>query len=317
MSTAPTDAQAFRDRTPWLMAFGVVQCLFGLLMLLMGGLVLVAAALGGTPGTAGLPPAFLYGYAAAYALLGLLAGWLGVGSMGCRRWARNVTLVLAWMALLVGILALPLSALLLPQVLRQLGEQVQGVLGFVMAITLATLLILFVAVPGAFILVFGSRDARATCEWKDPTPSWTERVPLRVLGLVLACGYASVTYVTFGLMTPVPLFGLVLQGLAALPMTLAFSALFGAAAWGAYRLRPWAWWLVLGLVACLFLSSALTWLTGGFRRMYEGMGMAAADVEMSLALVSHPAVLIAMLAVLAGIVGYLVHLRRFFFPPPA
>ena len=50
---------------------------------------------------------------------------LGIGSIRARRWARALTLVLAWMWLVLGVTTMVMMSVWMPRMLRLAGEQEQ------------------------------------------------------------------------------------------------------------------------------------------------------------------------------------------------
>ena len=121
----------------------------------------------------------------------LLAGamiWIGFGSMGARRWARNLMLIFGWSWLVTGVLSLVLVAYTVPKVLAQLpetSELPEGAGAIILGGTLAVLALFFVFLPAILVLFYRSRHVQATCEAHHPEPDWTEACPLSVLTLAL------------------------------------------------------------------------------------------------------------------------------------
>ena len=94
----------FKDRTTGLWIFGFLKIIGGILCLLMIPLLLMITTdptFGGTTNVRAMIPAM-----GTYLFLGIGLIWLGVGSILAKRWARALTLVLAWMGLITGIASL-------------------------------------------------------------------------------------------------------------------------------------------------------------------------------------------------------------------
>ena len=103
-SSASAGPPAFKDRKVGLVIFGIIQLLMALGFLAMAGLQLLVVT--GAMGPEFTGPPGLYAVAAAvYVVIAAGTAWLGIGSILCRRWARAMTLVLAWMGLAVGLLS--------------------------------------------------------------------------------------------------------------------------------------------------------------------------------------------------------------------
>src|SRR5258708_33744181 len=99
--------------------------------------------------------------------------------------------------------------------------------------------VIYVVIPGAMVLFSRSTHVKLPCEARDPVPRWTDRCPLPVLAVVLIQAFGAVGML---LMLPVygrafPLFGLIITGLPAVAMSLAFAAFSLYAARGFYLLQ--------------------------------------------------------------------------------
>ena len=93
----------FEDRRTGLMVFGIIVIVLGCLIALMLPLMLVGQLMAGhVPGAAPLPLRLMLPAVFMYLGLAVLFIWLGIGSVLCRRWARALLLVFAWLWLLGG-----------------------------------------------------------------------------------------------------------------------------------------------------------------------------------------------------------------------
>jgi hypothetical protein len=262
--TAPTEgaAEPFRDRSTGLVAGGVLVILLGIGSALLVPVMILGLAMARARGDA------VAGALSLRAILPLVGGFagaaalfvsLGIGSIQCRRWARALLLAVSWIWLAGGITRLAGYLIVAPRILAGMGRQ-QRVAGhletWMEAFMGAVGVFMYAALPAGLVLFYGRRDVRATCEARDPRPGWTDRCPQAVLPLVLVLGLAgvwSLLSIPFG--PSVPVFGLVMTGLAG-GLTLAVLGLaYGSLAWGAYALRRWAWWGALA-VAILWNASA-------------------------------------------------------------
>lgn len=106
----------------------------------------------------------------------------------------------------------------------------------------------YLVLPALFVLFYRSPNVRATCEAHHPRPSWTDRIPLPVLALVLLHGFGALsvpgTVLAYGAL---PVFGLVLTGARAWLLAAVLTAILAFAARWSWRLEPRGWWLSLGL----------------------------------------------------------------------
>lgn len=275
---APTAPQ-FKDRSAGLLIFGILQialgCLCGLLVPFMFLGQAMSAAAGGGPASyrMAIPGALMYAVMAA----ALIA--LGIGSIKMRRWARALTLVLAWTWLVIGVIAMAIMAVILPQILnvpppggQPLPEAAKVV---VVVIALVTLTVIYVLLPGVLVLFYQSKHVKATCEAHHPEPCWTDACPLPVLGLSIWLGLSALSL----LMMPVFYngiafcFGTLLTGLPGTLFGLCLSGVWAWLAWATYRLRPGAWWITLVVLVLLGVSYFLTLRNVDLMEMYRLMGM--------------------------------------------
>ena len=93
----------FKDRSTGLVVFGILQvfisgfCALMVPMMLVG--VVLSAEIDGAAG-ASMSAQMVIPAVAFYCLLAAWFAWMGIGSILARRWARALTLVLAWMWLI-------------------------------------------------------------------------------------------------------------------------------------------------------------------------------------------------------------------------
>jgi hypothetical protein len=303
----PTEHQ---DRSALLFAFGLAEIAFGLLALFLTILLVVRLCTGilarGEPDPAMLAPAIL-----GHLLLGVYYVSAGVGSIRPRRWARPVVLAVSWLWLLTGTSALALAAVFLPgMMLRARPPGVDAdLLSVAQGCGFAVLAVLYVVLPGVFLSVYGSAGVQATFETRDPLPRWTDRCPTPVLGLCLFLLYLAVA-----LLFAAAVSGSQLQRVACLGL----AAFLPVLAWAAFRLRPWAWWSILG-VWLLGAVSTRTFFLKPFAAgpLYQQMGLLPdqiADLEkIGLApFVQSPDVKLTVSLVFLGALVYLLWVRKSF-----
>ena len=317
MSTyASADASA--DRSTGLLVFGILSILQGLFAALMVPFTIVtavalkkmAAADPAAPSAAMMLPSALVYTGVAVAQI-----WLGVGSIRARRWARALLLVGSCIVLVSGSLGLVFMAAFMPR----LYAQMQGVAALPAAmvtvmqvVTFGTLLMFYVALPGAYVWFFASPHTRATCERRDPRERWTDRCPLPVLALsLLAAGGAVSLPALAAYRWALPCFGAILSGGAGAAFALGLLLALAGIAWGAYRLRPAAWWAALALLLGWSVSTGLTFMRRPLVEYYAAMGMPTEQLAMMAQLPGGWMVGATALWVVAGL-GYLLWVRRYF-----
>jgi hypothetical protein len=186
---------------------------------------------------------------------------------------------------------------------------------FAKAFLLGFWLILFVIVPGIFVLFYGGDNVKATCEYHDPHMRWTDKCPLPVLALSLISLYGAASSLgTMLLVAVYPLFGLLLTGFPAVLMIIIASSLQAWIAWGLYRLKMGAWWGYLAFLVFGGLSAGLTFGRVGLRSFFELMGyppQTMAQMEQIIPAMT-PAITVTFLVASLFVLGYLVWVRRFF-----
>jgi hypothetical protein len=190
--------EEYHDRSGGLMLFGLLQMGIGLLfllsILLLGFSWLVSSQM--PTGVTQQQPASTFIMAGLFSLLtAVLFFTLGVGSMLPRRWARSLSLAIWTLALAYGVMAFAMWLLFSPLMLQAFQGTLAAGAGSSgssspppMPQEMATFMVIFVtaligfmglAVPLPFVLFYRSKHVKATCEWRDPVPRWTDRVSVR------------------------------------------------------------------------------------------------------------------------------------------
>lgn len=267
-------APAYKDQRTGLIVFGVFLLLAASVFLLSALSTLFLAAVK----PANVPPTSA---AAAFtpAALGAVLLWLGLGSIRGRRWARALILAGAWIALCAGAIALPvlvLTARSLGSLMQQQGQTLPaGALLAVQVITVATGLIFYVVFPGLLVWFYRRESVRLTCEQRDPSPRWTDGLPLPLLAFIVlqAYGGGTVVFTAFQFGGAFPLCGTLVQGAPSYLAWFALGAAQIASAWGCAR-RDRRWWLAyfFGLVL-VSTSSVVSFATLDFLEFYRVAGL--------------------------------------------
>jgi hypothetical protein len=333
----------FKDRRTSLKVVGVLLIIFGALSGCFGLLAPVGMYLtvmfGGTaPGAATQPmqPALptrpdyhtmvLAGIT--YVLLSAAMIWLGVGSLRIRRWVRPVILVIGWTWLLTGVVSFAHWALFgasmremmtatwqpgMPQPPRALVYTVTALMG-----TLTFLLL--VALPALLTWLYQRDGVLETVEYFDPRFAWTDRCPTPVLAVCLWLALGGVGAAVYSVYGVLPLFGRYVTGAPAVAALLAVAAVYLWLAWGAYRLRPWAWWGA-ALAWTLWAGSMIwTFTRLGYHEFYRQAGYSPQEIDLMMRYGGqYEDAMVWMIALWsAALVGYLLYVRKFFAagPPP-
>ena len=205
-------------------------------------------------------------------VLGVLGIATGVGLFRLRNWARISTLIwsgitVVFCVLVIGLLAItPFptqpNAAMNPGVVRVLGQ-------------------IFYAVPLAigiwWLILFNSKSVAAQFRQSVPArvddsgfPSEVESMPksqcplpVMTIGAFLVLSSLCVLFIFF-FPAPVLLFGHPVRGLAGIVVWLAFCVMGGAAGIGLLQVKPWGYWLALGLQVFWLLSGPVTLMSSKY-----------------------------------------------------
>lgn len=246
----------FKDRKAGLIVAGVFEIIIGLIYLLpMAAMMLPEV-------TQSVPDAAMA--IAILAVMAVISIWLGVGTLMARRWARALSLLIAWGWLGAG-LAILAYGLFAQNVLP-------GMVGMIVLITL---------VAAAFVLFYGGKNVKATFEARDPRVRWTDKCPLPVLVLSLSYALIAVSAL-IGLYadTPIPFFGALLTGLASKAYYLLQLTLAAYLAWGTYRLARNAWVISVVLTVLFGASAVLSYSIIDMTTLYRAMNVPFDQIAM-------------------------------------
>lgn len=322
------EEQSFKDRSTALVVLGVALIVLGLMSGGMAALAVLgqflAAASGAVQPMGSIAMSLLFYGGGAICLI-----VLGIGSIQARRWARAITLVGMWMTLVIGVLTL----LFVPIILSDLsipippGTETPGALQMqimkaAMIAVVCTMLVFQVLLPIPFILVYGSVHTKATCERRNPAPSWTDACPLPMLAVVLLCLYGAASTAVMAASMPVlPWLDRIVTGLPAVAGLTVITVVMLALALGFYRLRPEAWWAALFLLLVGAGVGGYTVYQMDMVALFEAMGMPPEQIEMIrpmgiFDLYQRPAVMAMMVGTFVLYVGYLLYIHRYFRKPP-
>lgn len=314
---------AFKDRRAGLVVFGILTVFLGALCALLVPLMVfgqtLARAAGGA-GAAGTNPSILP-VVLIYGGLAVLLIWLGIGSMLARRWARALILIFGWCCLALGVVSMVAMVLVLPSLLHFSRPPGRPALpaGAETAILFFPLLFLgffLILIPGVWVWFFGSRDVKATCESRNPQPSWTDACPLPVLAVSLWLGLSVpgmfMSFLSFRAV--VPFFGVVLTGPAAVLACAVMIVVWGVAAWQLYRVDLRGWWLVVIACVALTVSNFITYSRVDLATLYELMGFPASQVDTmkQIRWLSGGALRWITTGIMVPILAYLIAIRRYF-----
>jgi hypothetical protein len=316
-----TNTVPYKDRKTGLAIFGAIQIAMGALCALFVPLmimVMLAAAVTDKGADEALNARAMIPGMLIYVLLAIWFIWLGIGSIQARRWARALCLVSSWLWLVSGITGMLFMLVFMPDMYEQMskdGQMPATVVTIVKCITFGFMTVIYIIIPGTFILFYGSKNTKATCEHRDPVVRWTDKCPLPVLTLTLMTGGCAACLPFMGLYGwAVPFFGTIVTGVAGVGIALIFLALLVYITRGLYRLDMNAWWCATGLAVLWGTSCAITFSRITLMEFYEKMNFPAQQLEIMRKMSftqSHSLTYICLFWVLL-VLAFLLYTRRFF-----
>ena len=284
VEVVPVETPGYKDRSVGLIIFGILTILAGCLV----GLLLPLMIFGQTMAARRGQPAMNHSSMLfAVMFYGGLAGamvWLGIGSIMARRWARALLLIFSWAWLVFGVLVFGFLLFLFSWITHEAGRNGQQRAGEMVAVMVVTSLVagvIFIVVPAVWVFFYRSRHVKETCEARSPWSSWTDAIPLPVLGLFLwmvasALMLLFMPFVGHGVM---PFFGMFLAGWPGSLVYLLVAAISAYAAWLIYELDVRGWWVILVTVVFLVVSAVETYSVHGVLEMYQLMGYPPAQID--------------------------------------
>ncbi|MGB7158024.1 MAG: hypothetical protein WBD40_08150 [Tepidisphaeraceae bacterium] len=315
-----------KDRRTGLMVFGIFALVIGALascVAIITPLGLLMASV--VPRRSGMQQPSMGNVVSAIVVYAVVAAAFiagGVGSIRTRRWARPLMLSVAWTWLIIGIFGLVFWIMMAPSMSAIMatsggtgpGAPPAGFTQIVVVIMSVVMGLLYIVLPGVFILFYRSPHVKRTLEHFDPDPGWADRAPVSVFGLAVGLGVTALFTLTMLGYGFFPLFGALLTGPAAWAATVGMAASFGVAAWLVYRLSPAGWWLTMLISIVLPIMMIWSHYRIGAITMYERMGMPPEQIDVMRQSAALTGPLIPACVVVLGIAGivYLMAVRKFF-----
>ncbi|HKT11476.1 MAG TPA: hypothetical protein VJW77_06570 [Terriglobia bacterium] len=318
-----------KDRSGWLVAFGVVEILLGAAILLMSLFALASLLISRPSHAAEMPAgvhmagiAFLVGFYVVIAAYFVVAG---IGSILRRNWARILTLAGSSIWLLFGILGTLFSLFLFPKIMA-VRQPVPPAAQHIEAIVLGTMVLMSIVfgilLPLTFLIFYSRKSVKATCRAREGTPATaaasSNKLPVPVIILVVWESFAAVSscVVLFSPLHVTSLFGYIVRGWPVVALMLVFSVLSAAAAWLIYRKRLAGWTIAVCKLLFFAASAGVSLATGSMSRLFAEVSQTRAQQQFA-QLFPHfiNMIMITSLILCAVYLALLTYSRRFF--PPA
>jgi len=316
-------APDFKDRRTGLVVFGIVEIVLGALAALMIPLMILGQTMAAQTNQEPMAVRQLAPGMVTYALTAAMLIGVGIGSCKTKRWARALSLVLAWSWLAIGILSMVMMAFFLPSILKTSQPQGQQVpeaamlIGMIVAMVFMS--VLFIVVPAVLVVFYRSPHVKATCEARNPSLGWTDACPLPVLGMSLWLGVGALGALVMPLSTHgvLPVFGKVLSGFGGSLCCVALALLWGYCAWAVYRLRSAGWWIVLIGLCLASISAWMTFSHVDLAELYRVMGYSQRQIASikQFSFLQGNRLAFWSLAGIVPMLGFLLFVKRYFRSP--
>jgi len=269
-----------KDRSRMLIVIGVLLLLGGIAVGLLGPLEMYCFYLfsaGGRFSYEGFGfGSFMFGNIAAqivgYYLIAAVLIPLGYGHLKRLRWARVLTLTLAWTWLVIG-----------APIVLLVGFILLGSKELALPAALAALILLglsYLVFPGILIRFYESRNVRRTFEVKDSKSYGIEEIPIPILVLsALLIFFAIMMHLLILFHGIFPAFGVFLFGMPGIVLIDITIACLILLAWGTLRRRIWAWWASVILWGLFTASLIITFCDTSFAAILSGLAFPAREME--------------------------------------
>lgn len=317
---------SFKNMKTGLVVFGILQIILGGVCALIVPFVIMGMIASAVLENSAAPPMNTSMMIPGVLLYALAAVWfisMGIGSIKARRWARALVLVSSWLWLIGGICGLVFVLLLMPNMYNRIGQSgriPREAVTIMKCVMIGFMTFFYVIVPGVLVLFYGSRNVKATCEFRDSKTRWTDKCPLPVLAVSLIFGswVVSMLFIGFHGWT-IPFFGFVLSGMPGAGVALAVMLLSGYLAWGLYKLNIKAWWCAVLLTILWALSAAITFSRMSMLDFYEKANFPESQLEIIRQCSMFEASTMALFLWLpvAGFLIYLLYIKKYFTPTSA
>jgi len=264
-------SMAEMDRSTRLLVCGILMVLAGGLCLLLVPLIVVAVQFSPEPVHTGS----IWISAGFYGALGVLAVLLGIGSVRCRRWARDIILAGATFWLSVGVPAFFFTfwmvAKTMPATMSSAGaEMSSAVVTTIILFTGVFYFLLFIVVPLVLVLLYRGEPVLQTCNRKSGSEGWTTHLTIPQLVCVQICLVIFLNSLFLPVFMPVVMvWDQILTGMPAIALLLVFAGLIGYATWGLYYQVAAAWWVGLISIILMTLNYGIAFYLGDFLEFYR------------------------------------------------
>ncbi|MEO6055011.1 MAG: hypothetical protein ABIP97_13470, partial [Chthoniobacterales bacterium] len=188
----------------------------------------------------------------------------------------------------------------------------------IMLCTMGAMGAFFVLIPLIWVLFYGGRNVKATCESRDPVIRWTDRCPLPVIAgsLWLAFGGLSMLWIPFIYGGMLPFFGAILSGTPGTVIYIIIAIIWFYCSYAFYRLDLRGWWIVLVTMILFGISQELTYSQHSMAEMaaimYRNFPPEQLKLIQSSPIMNNSTIIWMGLVNVVLMLGYLLYIRKFF-----
>jgi hypothetical protein len=253
-------------------------------------------------------------------ILAVILVWLGIGSIGAKRWARALTLILSWMWMIIGVAVILMMVYFIAGGLDQM-IQLQGsqsidysVFRLVMIFLTFFLVLFLILLPIGFILFYNSKNVKYTVEQYDPKIRWTDKCPLPVLAASIIFGYTAIMSVFYGVYDwIIPFMGFIFSGWIGALILLMNSLVCAYLAFQFYYLDKKSWLIAIVYNIFWSFSIIITFSRNSIWDLYEKMNIDDSQIAVLKSMTIFDNLIYLMVVVLIVYIGYLLYIKRYFY----
>jgi hypothetical protein len=292
-------------------------------MLLLFAFMFLGPAAAKMPNSAFSPAVLMAIVGLQYGLLAAVFLTGGIGSVLCKNWARIFMLVVSGLWLGIGLLSTLMMALTVPMIMRQQpGSISPGTQHVIVGVMIMFMAVIMVMLPAIFLFFYSRKSVKATCHAEkgaqpatpgmEATAARGLPVPLVILGVWQGLGALSIFLILFMRVTLV--FGVILHGVAACLVILAFSMLSGVAAWAIFQRKLIGWQICLFNVILGTTSMVVTLARRpDWMQLYREMGYGDQMLRTYQQLPQFQWIMwVGTIVGMTGFIAFLIYTRRFF-----
>lgn len=208
---------------------------------------------------------------------------IGIGTIRAKRWARSIAAISHLITAVLSGLLIILFYFVIDK-MRYNGapalELPNSFYHILYAVTALFLGIFGIVFPLIFFRFFRSASVKTTCELKNPSPSWTDKTSLPLLGMSILFSFAILTpFIGFSNNWITPFFGTYQSGISGAFILIIIAVCAGYISWASFRAKISGWWVAVALRTTQAVNVVFTNLHVDRRVAYEKMNYSAEKIE--------------------------------------